>query len=428
LSALHWCGYSLIFFYQATSIHCNPLIESTTPLKPVFLKLSDTYITIDKGESILLVALDLSAAFDTVHHDTLLRRLEYTYGITDSALNWIKSYLSSRSQFVSISGNKSLPLTLGVPQGSVLGPLLFSTYTSPVASLVSSFRLKQQQYADDTQLYISVQNSNHNPSLTSIQTCLSALCLWYAKNGLCINPSKSESVLFSTSNRLKVLKETGLDTISVCQSAIPISSSMTTLGVNIDSTLTMSKHVKATVKACNHHIRAIKHIRHLLTTEDASSLAVSLIHSKLDYCNSLLYNTSISNAKSRQRIQSNLARLVLQPSSPTSAETLLQTLHWLPVQHRITYKIACLTHAALKTKQPAYLSDLLHPYKPNRTLRSSDKHLLTVPRTRLSLTSQSFHLAAPTIWNSLPLHLRQSTDMKHFKSALKTHLLCTTDH
>src|ERR1700761_5428871 len=126
---------------------------------------------------------------------------------------------------------------------------------------------------------------------------------------------------------------------------------MATLGVNIDSTLTMSKHVKATVKACNLHIRTIKHIHHLLTTEDASSLAVSLIHSKLDYCNSLLFNTSIYNAKSPQQIQSNLARLVLQPSSPTPAETLLQTLHLLPVKHRITHKIACVTHAAVQTKQ-----------------------------------------------------------------------------
>src|ERR1700761_4430409 len=149
---------------------------------------------------------------------------------------------------------------------------------------------------------------NHAPSLTTIQTCLSSLCLWYAQNSLCINPSKSESILFSTTRRKNALKTNGLNTISVSTSAIPISSTITTLGVDIDSSLTMSTHVKKTVKACNYHIRALKHIRHLLSIQDATSVTVSLIQSKLDYCNSLLYivNTSASNLKSLQRIQNNL--------------------------------------------------------------------------------------------------------------------------
>jgi hypothetical protein len=222
------------------------------------------------------------------------------------------------------------------------------------------------------------------------------------------------------------LKSNGLNTISVSTSAIPISSTITTLGVDIDSSLTMSIHVKKTVKACNYHIRALKHIRHLLSIQDATSVAVSLIQSKLDYCNSLLYNTSASNLNSLQRIQNNLARLVLQPSTPTSSTTLLHALHWLPVQHRITYKVACLTHAAIQHKQPSYLNNLIQLHIPTRTLRSSNQHLLIVPRTSLKLTDQSFHIAAPTVWNSLPLSLRLNTNTKHFRRTLKTHLFRAT--
>ena len=184
----------------------------------------------------------------------------------------------------------------------------------------------------------------------------------------------------------------------------------------------MSNQVKSIVKSCNFHLRAIKHIRHLLTEQDASSLAVALVHSKLDYCNSILYNTSATDIHSLQRVQNNLARLVIQPVTLTPSSTLLRTLHWLPVQHRITYKIAALTHSTLQTKQPSYLNDLMLPYKPTRSLRSSDQRLLTIPRSHLHLTDQSFHVASPIVWNSLPLHLRLVSDTKQFRSSLKTYL------
>ena len=139
-------------------------------------------------------------------------------------------------------------------------------------------------------------------------------------------------------------------------------------------------------------MRALKHIRHLLTEQDASAIAVSLVQSKLDYCNSLLYNTSTANLHSLQRIQNNLARIVTQQKWTTNSSTLLRKLHWLPVKHRIRYKIACLTHTAIHFNQPSYLHDTLQLHQPTRSLRSSDKLLLDKPRTHLHLTDQSFHV------------------------------------
>src|ERR1700761_7740110 len=103
--------------------------------------LSDIYKATDSGSSTLLVALDLSAAFDTVPQDNLLQHLHHSFGITDNVLNWVKSYLSSRTQYVSLSGHNSqtVPFLSGVPQGPALGPLLFTSYTSPVSRLVASF-------------------------------------------------------------------------------------------------------------------------------------------------------------------------------------------------------------------------------------------------------------------------------------------------
>ena len=235
---------------------------------------SDFYDSIDKGASNLVVCLDLSAAFDTVRHDTLLNRLHRTFGISGSMLAWFDSYLADRKQFVSVSGCKSssLPLAHGVPQGSVLGPLLFSIYTAPVSHLIASFGLRHQQYADDTLLYVALDHSNYTQAMVRLQECLNALRLWFAQNNLVINPEKSEASLFSTRQRLTQLHSLGLTSVSVAGHSIPITGKIKTLGVTLDSALTFRDHIRSVAQSSFFHIRAIKHIRHLISDTDANSL------------------------------------------------------------------------------------------------------------------------------------------------------------
>ena len=386
--------------------------------------LSDVYKSIEAGTSTLAVSLDLSAAFDTVCHSTLLTRLENSFGISGVVLKWISSYISDRSQFISAEDHKSSThsLTFGVPQGSVLGPLLFTTYTSPTSHLVSSFGLSQQQYADDTIIYLSLSKLNPHCSISILENCLSALRLWFAQNSLTINPSKSVSTVFSTAQRIKKLNTTGIKTVSVAGSSIQIENDSTTLGVIFDSTLSFNKHVKQTVRSSNYHLRALRHIRHILTDDNAKTIGAALVHSKLDYANAILSDTSQENIKTLQRVQNSLARIVASPKRPTSSEMLLSSLHWLPIKSRITYKIACLTHTAFYERQPSYLSNLIQPYNPPRHMRSSDQYLLTVPRTRFRISDKSFVVAAPKIWNSLPYDLRIVVPSLSFRSLLKTHL------
>jgi len=147
-----------------------------TQLKHLFfsITLNSIYTSADSGHATLLVSLDLSAAFDTIDHDLLISRLQHSFGISGSVLSWLKSYLHNRSQSVrvgSVSSN-SFTLTTGVPQGYVLGPVLFSVYITPISSLIATHNLQHQQYADDTQLYIAVSPADYAPSVIRLESCL----------------------------------------------------------------------------------------------------------------------------------------------------------------------------------------------------------------------------------------------------------------
>lgn len=177
------------------------------------------------------------------------------------------------------------------------------------------------------------------------------------------------------------------------------------------------------------HTRAIKHIRHLLSEADTKQLATCLVHSRLDYANSLLHNTSSHNLNTLQRIQNTLARMCVNSTSQNqSVNSKLASLHWLPIRQRINFKLACITHTALHEKQPSYLLLYLNKYTPARSLRSSTSNFLTAPRTRLHTTDKSFAVAAPDTWNNLTSTHRSTQSHEIFRRTLKTHLFSQAHH
>ena len=383
----------------------------------------------DQGSSTLLISLDLSAAFDTIDHPTLLNRLKHSFGLTDQAYCWIESYLTGRRQSVRI-GQHSSPsalCTTGVPQGSVLGPLLFTIYTSPIAIIASSYNIFQQQYADDTQLFIALSPTNYACDITNIQACLAALHSWFCSNGMALNPDKSEAILFGTPQRSHTYSS--VNSVDVAGATVTLADHVKILGVTLDNRLSMDDHVKTVCKAAFYHIRALRHIRAAITEDMAKTVACALVTARLDYANASLYGMSQHNFNRLQRIQSALARVVVNsPSrqrstfSTAGSSAILRQLHWLPVKWRVRYKIATLTYKLQSSGLPTYLSDLLKRYEPSRVLRTSNTNLLTVPRFNLTFGSRSFRVAAPTVWNSLPPNIRSCTSLSSFCRALKTFL------
>jgi hypothetical protein len=174
-------------------------------------------------------------------------------------------------------------------------------------------------------------------------------------------------------------------------------------------------------KSCFFHIRALRHIRPALTLDAAKTVACSLVGSRLDYANSILYGASEKNISRLQRVHSTLARVVAGTGYYDSSSSILSSLHWLPVKQRINFKLATLTFKIRSAQGPLYLSQHVVDYVPPRCLRSSSRNYLTVPRTNTVIGTRGFRSAAPTVWNSLPDDIRLTDSLHVFKRKLKTH-------
>ena len=340
------------------------------------------------------------------------------YGVDGSALMWLESYLSLRVQYVKFGQDVSstTQLKTGVPQGSVLGPILFTSFISPIQFVTNQFKVDQQQYADDTQVFISSSKSNSSDRVSRLETALVHLTSWFIHNGLALNPEKSEAILLGTHPRNKSLDN--ITQIDVNCSPIPISDNIKLLGATIDSSLTFNKHVSLICQSCQYHIRSLRHIRPIFNANTAKLVGHALVSSRLD---SIMYGMSKSLTAKLQRQQNMLARVVLRTNRLSRAGPLLNELHWLPVASRIQFKIATLTRKILSLGTPSYLSSLLNHYQPTRQLRSSSSNLLVQPLSKTKFGSLSFYAAAPLIWNGLPADVRSSPSFQTFKKMLKTY-------
>jgi len=260
----------------------------------------------------VLIALDISAAFDTIDHDILCQRADSVFGIRDTALVWLRSFVSGRSNYVCVNNGRS-PVTQcssGVPQGSVLGPILFALFTAPVAKIINHHGLQYHMYADDTMLYTALHPDHID--LAVIQQCTNDIHRWYAENGMLLNPTKSEAIAVGT--RAQVAAASASGAVIVAGNRVAFRDSVKLLGVTIDSTLSFDRHILNVVRNCNYHLRALRYIRPLITADVAKMVACSLVSSRLDYCNSLLRKTTAKNLHRLQTVQNDLAHTVLQTS------------------------------------------------------------------------------------------------------------------
>ena len=271
---------------------------------------------LSNGDMVALILLDLSAAFDTIDHNLLIKKLRENFGITGNVLKWIISYLRDRSFSVNIRNVHSShrELNFGVPQGSLMGPILFILYTKDISNIAETHGLSMHMYADDTQLYISFKyRDKNNVRMTSdsIQDCLRNIRSWMGTNFLKINPGKTKFIVIGSSYNIK--NDFGGELIVLNDAdgkEIEKLNAVVLLGVTIDSTISMKTFINTKCSEAYYKLRNIGRLRSCLDTAMRLMLVQNLILSKLDYCNALLANTPNYLINKLQKVMNGSVRFI----------------------------------------------------------------------------------------------------------------------
>ena len=385
---------------------------------------NDISQALDDNRAVLFVMLDLSAAFDTIDQNQLLDVMEADFGITEKALTWFKTYLKGRTQKVKINSAKSsrVPLQCGVPQGSVLGPVMFVLLTTPLQKIFKKHGVYYHKYADDIQLYVIFDPAipgDRERAIARMEACVKDIREWMARWWLKLNDDKTEMLIFMSKHHFR---QYGVCPITIGDSVIPAVEDVRNLGVKMDQHLSMAQQVTAVCAACNYHLYRLSSIRRYLTTNAIRNAVQALITSRLDYCNSLLAALPPTQIAQLQRVQNKAARLVTRTFLRDHITPVLRDLHWLPVECRIKYKTLITVFKCIHDMAPLYLKELLHIHSRDSRLRQSGRLILRQPIARKCVGEQSFKVVAPKLWNTLPEELRAAQSLNVFKRQLKTHL------
>ena len=290
--------------------------------------LADILRALDTGDLVVLTLLDFSAAFDMVDHATLLRRLEVSYGLRGHVLGWFQSYLDGHTQYVR-RGTSSSTVTFrlcGVPQGSVLEPILSVLYMADLLWLVNKHQLCPHLYADDTQMYGSCHPSAPSQLQERVSACVDEVALLMWSNWLQLNTSKTE-VLWCASSRHqhRIPRTPSRVSFDIIQPA----SSVRDLGFYLDANASMRMYLSRTVSNCFAVLHQIQSIPRSLTRPVLQSLVISLVIPRLDYGNEILAGLPDNQLSRLQSALKAAARLIFSTRKYEAVSPLLCDLHWL---------------------------------------------------------------------------------------------------
>ena len=390
--------------------------------------MDDLLWAMERGQVTSLVAMDLSAAFDTVDHSILLAILEKTVGVSGVALNWFRSYLSDRKMSVQINNCLSAPrhLEFSVPQGSVAGPVLFNIYTSSLQEVVDPVCGKLGGYADDHILHknFAPMPSCEAQTVERQEDCLIQIKNWMDSNRLRMNPDKTEFIYFGSSHQLSKCTAHSIDVDGV---SVNKADSIKLLGATLDENLNLKKHISLKCSVASRNIHMIKSLRKYLSTTNCNQLMYSMVLSHMDYANGIFAGLPKCTLDRLQRIQNWAGKVTLSRSRQDSSSDTLRTLHWLPVHKRVKFKVLTLTHRAIHGAAPAYINSLItrrqFPRNTRLATEASESVILDPPITkRKTFADRAFSVFAPKEWNLLPVDLRNIEDYEQFRGHLKTYL------
>lgn len=374
---------------------------------------------IDKKHLTAVILLDMSKAFDSIDHNLLLVKLE-DVGASPLALQWFRSYLTARSQVVTIgtASSERLHVTSGVPQGSILGPLLFSIYMNDLPSVPQHCSV--QCYVDDTKLLLSFRLQDQLRIVAEINQDLTRIRNWCFDNQLLLNPDKTKLLVCGSKRGVAKARDFKLSFLG--KQLIPVEAARD-LGVILDTSLTFDHHVSATVASCMSRLGQINRVKHCFDNRTLIIIINALVFSKLFYCSSVWSSTSQSNIAKLQAVQNFACRIVSGSKKYDHVTPILRQLNWLPVKQHMYYRDSIMAFKCMNGLAPGYLSDQFVKRSSISTRKTRNSQLLNIPLFKTATGQRTFYYRMVSLWNTLPQNIKLSQSLAHFKTLMKKKLL-----
>ena len=388
-------------------------LSTETALQTLTNKLFDN---IDKHKISLITLCDLSKAFDSVSHDILIKKF--------SNLNidsyWFHSYLGGRTQSVRLGNymSEKCNIAYGVPQGSVLGPILFLIYVNDLSLTTTDCLVIQ--YADDTQFIHTGTIENIQDLIKKSETTLSKIKEYFHLNGLMLNTSKTQCMFVGS--RFHIAQIPRDTCIQVDNTSIVPSTSIKNLGVYFDSYMQFDTHITHICKKSVGNIMFINRIKDNFSKGARIIVIQSLVLSIMNYCIKIWGSTCLTQLQRVQKVQNFAAKVALGGAKYDHVTPFLRELKWLRVKDKYTYELGLSVYNIINKNVPSWLSSL--PTRgETRSRNTRQEHQLHVPSTRTHMAARSLLVSGPVLWNSLPDSIRNSKSLPTFKKELKNYLL-----
>jgi hypothetical protein len=360
--------------------------------------------------------LDIAKCFDTIDHDLLLQKLR-KYGVHDGEQQWFQSYLNNRSQRVFFNNvmSDSVDISIGVPQGSTLGPLLFMVFVNDLPLYINKGRCTM--YADDTMLYIN--DENIADVTLGMNDVLKGVSEWYYANRLVLNVDKSQSMLIGKKTESDIRND-----FAVVLNGVPVERVQNTkyLGLHIDENLKFDSHINELIKKLSAKLSWFSRLRHIVTRDILILTYKTYIQPIIDYA-CTVWGCSNAYVNLIQRFQNRAARIVCSNFDivNTRGEDLVRQLKWQTIQQRINYFLSTQMYNCIHGNAPDYLvnSIVMACEASDVNTRVNDTLNVQVPFCRTDIMKRSFIYRGSKVWNDIPRDIQEATNVKEFKCHIK---------
>ena len=419
--AVHNHVYSYVSQHEILNEHQSGFRPGHSTESALVDMVDDWLSNINSGKMTGMALIDLRKAFDTVNHDILINKL-HDIGASNNTLNWFKSYLSGRMQRVSFNGivSDTLPINTGVPQGSILGPLLFIIFINDMPKVIKHGKISM--YADDTTLYVN--ESDVNIMSKKLTEDLEAITEWLHKNKLFLNTNKTKVMLLGSSPRLRKVDENSFSVI-VNGCKLERVNKAKCLGVVIDDELLWHKQVNCVIQKLFCKISLLRRLSTFLDSNILNILYKSLIQPCFDYCCVVWFGRYENDVHKLNVLQKRCARIILSVNSQTSSNVMFPVLGWNSLYDRCTYFKALLMFKSLNGLAPSYLSSKCKYVSENHGIntRQAAAGLLALPPCSNGNDTEyfkfSFSYSGVEVWNKINYDVRNASNLQRFKNMYK---------